>query len=59
MLVRIWLILFAVSLVSLLLAWSLTRDRKYLAWTVWLLKIGVGAMVLLGLFYVLERLVLR
>lgn len=58
MLFRALLLLFAAIVVSLLLAYSFTKNRKHLAWAIWFIKIGIGMAVLFGIFYVVERLIL-
>jgi hypothetical protein len=58
MLFRILLLTAAAAVVTLLLTYSLTRNRKHLAWAFWVGKLAVGLALLFGILYVLERLIL-
>lgn len=58
LLLRVLAILIGGATVALLLAYSVTRNRKYLAWGLWIGKISIGLLLILGLLYTLERLIL-
>lgn len=55
---RVLLVLAAVALVVLGLAYSFGNQDKVLPWLFWLIRVTVGFMILFGLFYILERLIL-
>jgi len=59
MLMRLLMVIFAILIVSSLIAFWFTRQRRWLAWAGFFLKTGVALLVLFGLFFVLERLILR
>ena len=58
MLFRVLLLTAAASVVTLLLTYSLSKNRKYLNWALWVGKLTVGLVLLFALLYVLERMVL-
>jgi hypothetical protein len=55
---RVLLLLAAAAVVALVLAYSITRNRRYLSWAWWVGKLSLGMVLLFGLLYVLERLIL-
>lgn len=57
--VRLLLVAFGIGLVSLLLAWMFSGNRKYLDYAGRLLRVGLLVGILAALFYVIERLVFR
>lgn len=58
MVFRALLLLAAAVIVVLLLMYSVSRQRRFLAWALFIGKLTLGLAVLFGLFYVLERLIL-
>jgi|GEM_PF-5129082 len=59
MFVRVLLALCALAIVVPLLAWSLTRERRYLRWSGFMLQLTLAGALAFGLLYLLERLLLR
>jgi hypothetical protein len=55
---RVLLLTAAAAAVVLLLTYSLTRNRKYLAWAAWVGKLSLGLVLLFAILYVLERVIL-
>ena len=58
MLFRVLLLLAAAVVVVLLLTYSVTKDRKWLAWAFFIGKLTIGVVLLFGVLYVLERVIL-
>ena len=58
MLFRILVLIAAAVVVAMLLAYSVTKDRKWLAWVFFVGKLTIGVLLLFGILYVLERVIL-
>jgi len=59
MFMRVLLILSLLAIVLPLLAWSLTRERRYLRWAGFMLQLTLAGALVFGLLYLLERSLLR